>query len=160
MSPFAYSNLSRDVSESSNPQAGFQKEIRSTLVSKNITVSGRRTSVRLEPQMWQGLSDICRRERATLHEVCTHVAAHKGKTTSLTAAIRVFIMDYFRAATTEEGHMRARHGQGLLVDSGSGSGVSSPHAVNPLAIVAGTVPNSSPKAAEAVCGAYGLRSQH
>ena len=34
----------------------------------------------------------------------------KNPNTSLTAAIRVFLMLYFRAATTEEGHMRAGHG--------------------------------------------------
>lgn len=29
-----------------------QDETKSTLVSRNITVCGRRTSVRLEPEMW------------------------------------------------------------------------------------------------------------
>ncbi|HEU0118665.1 MAG TPA: ribbon-helix-helix domain-containing protein, partial [Alphaproteobacteria bacterium] len=44
------------------------KTVRSTLVSRNVTIAGHRTSVRLEPEMWSGLSEICRRERATLHE--------------------------------------------------------------------------------------------
>jgi hypothetical protein len=34
----------------------------------------------------------------------------KNDKTSLTAAIRVFLMLYFRAAATEEGHARAGHG--------------------------------------------------
>lgn len=107
---------------------------RSTLMSRNITVSGRRTSVRLEPLMWRGLHDICRREHVSLHEVCTHISLRKDRATSLTAAIRVYIMEYFRSAATEEGHMRARHGQGLSLDSGA-----PPHtAINSLAIVAGT----------------------
>jgi predicted DNA-binding ribbon-helix-helix protein len=88
---------------------------RSTLISRNVTVAGHRTSVRLEPEMWNGFTEICRRERATLHEVCTAVAQHKTPNTSLTAAIRVFVMAYFRVASTEEGHTRAGHGQGLLV---------------------------------------------
>lgn len=82
------------------------------LVSKNVTVSGHRTSVRLEPDMWEALKEICRRERATLHEVCTQIAAHRRDKASLTAAIRVFIMAYFRAAATDDGHHRAGHGNG------------------------------------------------
>lgn len=90
------------------------KEIVSTLVSRNVTVEGHRTSVRLEPEMWLGLMDICHRERATMHEVCTAISRHKSINTSLTAAIRVFIMAYFRSAATEDGHSRAGHGQGLI----------------------------------------------
>lgn len=89
-----------------------QKPAQSTLISKNITVDGHRTSVRLEPAMWNGISEICRRERATLHMVCSAIAQHKPVETSLTAAIRVFIMSYFRAAATEEGHAQSGHGQG------------------------------------------------
>ena len=82
------------------------------LVSRNVTVKGRRTSVRLEPAMWHGLQEICKRERASLHEVCTAIAAQRGHGASLTAAIRVFIMAYFRAAATDDGHQRAGHGNG------------------------------------------------
>lgn len=85
---------------------------RSTLVSKNITIDGHRTSVRLEPAMWNSLSEICRRERTSVHVICSAVSQHKPDDTSLTAAIRVFIMSYFRAAATEEGHAKSGHGQG------------------------------------------------
>jgi predicted DNA-binding ribbon-helix-helix protein len=83
---------------------------RSTLVSRNVTIAGHRTSVRLEPDMWSGLSEICRRERSTLLEICTSVAGRKQENTSLTAAIRVFVMAYFRSAATEDGHIKAGHG--------------------------------------------------
>jgi predicted DNA-binding ribbon-helix-helix protein len=53
--------------------------------------------------MWQGLMEIGRRERASLHEVYPAVAQYKTESTSLTAAIRIFIMAYFRTAATEEG---------------------------------------------------------
>jgi predicted DNA-binding ribbon-helix-helix protein len=98
---------------SENPRPA--KTSPSTLVSRNVTIAGHRTSVRLEPEMWSGLSDICRRERGTLHEVCTAVAMRKQPETSLTAAIRVFVMAYFRAATTEDGHIKAGHGYGLAI---------------------------------------------
>ncbi|MCB1783455.1 MAG: ribbon-helix-helix domain-containing protein [Alphaproteobacteria bacterium] len=82
----------------------------SSLVSKNITVLGRRTSIRLEPEMWQALSDIARREVCSIHDICSLVYMRKNEDTSLTAAIRVFLMLYFRAASTEQGHTHAGHG--------------------------------------------------
>ena len=85
---------------------------RSSLVSRNITIKAHRTSIRLEPDMWSALREICRRERASMHDLCTTVAIHKPDNSSLTAAIRVFIMAYFRSAATEDGHSHAGHGPG------------------------------------------------
>jgi predicted DNA-binding ribbon-helix-helix protein len=84
----------------------------STLVSRNVTIGGHRTSCRLEPYMWDALYDVCARERVTIHTLCTRISERKDANTSLTAAIRVFALAYFRAAATEEGHLRASHGQG------------------------------------------------
>lgn len=85
-------------------------EIKSTLVSRNITVFGKRTSVRLEPEMWASLREIADREGCSIHDICTLIGMRKKENTSLTAAIRVFIMLYFRASSTEDGHRRAGHG--------------------------------------------------
>lgn len=85
-------------------------ENKSSLVSRNITVLGKRTSVRLEPEMWRELKGISERERCTIHDLCTLISLRKNKQTSLTAAIRVFLMLYFRAAATEQGHIDAGHG--------------------------------------------------
>ncbi len=84
---------------------------RSTLINRNIIVSGHRTSVRLEPEMWGALLDISAREGKSVHELCTLVADRKKPDCSLTAAIRVFTMAYYKAAATEDGHQRAGHGQ-------------------------------------------------
>jgi predicted DNA-binding ribbon-helix-helix protein len=83
---------------------------KSSLVSRNITIMKRRTSVRLEPEMWSALREISRREKCTIHDLCTLISVRKSPATSLTAAIRVFLMLYFRAAANEEGHVRAGHG--------------------------------------------------
>lgn len=83
---------------------------KSSLISRNVTVSGRRTSVRLEQEMWNALRDIARREKCTIHDICSLVDLRRSVSTSLTAAIRVFLMLYYRAAATEEGHRRAGHG--------------------------------------------------
>jgi predicted DNA-binding ribbon-helix-helix protein len=82
----------------------------SSLVSKNVTVAGRRTSIRLEPEMWGALRDISRREGSSLHDICSAVYLRKLEKTSLTAAIRVFLLQYYRAAATEDGHFKAGHG--------------------------------------------------
>jgi predicted DNA-binding ribbon-helix-helix protein len=86
------------------------RDIKSTLVSKNITILGSRTSIRLEPEMWQAIYDIARKEGCSIHELCTLVRLRKDDKTTLTAAIRVFLMLYYRAAATQEGHERAGHG--------------------------------------------------
>lgn len=83
---------------------------RSSLISKNITVRGHRTSIRLEPEMWAALKDISLREQTTIHNICSLISLRKLDETSLTAAIRVFIMLYYRAAATLDGHSRAGHG--------------------------------------------------
>ena len=88
----------------------------STLVNRNVTVAGRRTSLRLEPAMWDALEEVARREGTTVHRLCTLVEARRRES-SLTAAIRVFILGYYRAAATEDGHGNAGHGR-VYRDSG------------------------------------------
>ncbi|MBV8549190.1 MAG: ribbon-helix-helix domain-containing protein [Alphaproteobacteria bacterium] len=118
--------------------------INSTLVSRNVTVCGHRTSVRLEPDMWRGLIEICNREKTNQHKVCSMIAEAKPEATSLTAAIRVFIMSYFRAAATEDGHNRAGHGHGMLgntIENITRAPVASPTAINgTMARVTSTMP--------------------
>jgi len=82
------------------------------LVSRNVTVSGRRTSIRLEQEMWDCMAEIARRERLSIHQIASVVAALR-QGSSLTAKLRVFIVGYFRAAATEAGHAQAGHGQSL-----------------------------------------------
>lgn len=103
-----YSSHTSDPASASHEKS--RKAIRSTLVSRNVTIAGHRTSVRLEPDMWSGLMEACRRERTNLHNMCTKVAHGKNADTSLTAAIRVHVMNYYRQAATEEGHFKAGHG--------------------------------------------------
>jgi len=81
----------------------------SALVSRNVTVNGRRTSLRLEPELWESLEEIAYREGATVNDV---VAAIDGRRADggLTSAVRTFVLGYFRNAATERGHANAGHG--------------------------------------------------
>lgn len=100
----------------------------SSLISRNITVSGHRTSMRLEPEMWDALAEVCRREGRSLHDICTAVDAHRRQS-SLTAALRVFIVSYFRSAATEHGHLRAGHGDGVPMSAPAVNGAAHATAV-------------------------------
>ncbi|NBX67165.1 MAG: hypothetical protein EBQ96_09240 [Proteobacteria bacterium] len=82
----------------------------SALLSRNITVLGKRTSIRLESQMWTAMKEIADREHCTIHELCSLIAMRRKPGLSLTASIRIFLMLYFKAACTEEGHTKAGHG--------------------------------------------------
>jgi predicted DNA-binding ribbon-helix-helix protein len=105
------SNKTADDLSGHRPEASLAN---STLISRNVTVAGRRTSVRLEPAMWQGFFDIAGRERLSIHQIATAIERRKPLETSLTAAMRVFVMAYFRAAATETGHRRAGHSRGAV----------------------------------------------
>lgn len=75
----------------------YQESAPSSLVIRNIVVAGHRTSVRLEPLMWDALQDIARRLRVTVHDLVTEIDRERTAS-SLTAAIRVYIVDFYRAA--------------------------------------------------------------
>lgn len=83
----------------------------STLVIRNVVVLGKRTSLRMEPEMWDALADVAGREGHDVHDICTRIVERKPPAASLTAAIRVFLVNYYRLAATDEGHARAGHGQ-------------------------------------------------
>lgn len=75
------------------------------LICRNVTVSGRRTSLRMEPLLWDSLRDICDRENMTLNQLCTEIDRRRGEA-NLTASIRVFIVSYYRKAV--QSHMEHR----------------------------------------------------
>jgi len=82
---------------------------RSTLINRNIVAERGRTSMRLEPELWDALAEICRRERTSPSELCRRIEK-MGLKGGRTSAMRVYVLQYFRAAATEEGHIAAGHG--------------------------------------------------
>lgn len=78
----------------------------SSLVIRNIVVGGRRTSVRLEPAMWDALHEIMQRQQVTVHDLVTEIDRERTAS-SLTAAIRVYIVDFYRAAALPAGPAHA-----------------------------------------------------
>ena len=64
---------------------------------RNVTLGSRRTSVSLEEQVWDGLTEVCRREEVGLDELCTAVETRRVDS-SMSSALRVFLLTYYRHA--------------------------------------------------------------
>jgi predicted DNA-binding ribbon-helix-helix protein len=65
--------------------------------SRNVYLDGgRRTSARLEPEMWDALVDIAKREGVSRDEVVRRIDRCRGST-PLSSALRVFCATYYRA---------------------------------------------------------------
>jgi predicted DNA-binding ribbon-helix-helix protein len=65
--------------------------------------------MRLEPELWDALRELCERERVSMGDVVRRIE-QEGHPGGRTSAVRVHVLNYFRAATTEEGHRQAGHG--------------------------------------------------
>jgi predicted DNA-binding ribbon-helix-helix protein len=63
-----------------------------------VRIHDRRTSVRLEPEMWDALNEIALLEDCSIHDLCGAVHDLKDEGASFTAALRVFLMEYYRTA--------------------------------------------------------------
>jgi predicted DNA-binding ribbon-helix-helix protein len=87
-----------------------------TLVIHNLVVGGHRTSVRLEPVMWDALHDIARRLRVTTHDLVTEIDRERTES-SLTSAIRVYIVDFYHTAVSPGGRRQARAVQSARLPS-------------------------------------------
>jgi predicted DNA-binding ribbon-helix-helix protein len=88
----------------------------SSLVVRNVVAEAGRTTMRLEPELWNMLVEICEREKRDMGALVRQIEA-AGHAGSRTSAVRVYIMTYFREAATEAGHDVGDHGharEGLL----------------------------------------------
>jgi predicted DNA-binding ribbon-helix-helix protein len=95
----------------------------SRLINRNVTASRGRTSMRLEPELWDALEEICRRERVTMADLVRRIeqTGHPGGRTS---AVRVHVLGYFRHAArlaAFDGHVpNGRPADGQAPDGGEG----------------------------------------
>jgi len=63
--------------------------------NRNVVVSGRRTSMRLETSLWDALEEIARREGGSVNDLCDKIDACRDGL-SLTGAVRAAMVSYFR----------------------------------------------------------------
>jgi predicted DNA-binding ribbon-helix-helix protein len=92
------------------------------LVSRNIRIHERRTSIRLEPEMWDALYEVASLEDCSVHDLCSAVHDMKAAEAPFTGALRVFLMEYFRSAAKTNRQVslvQKRLGKGNRDKSGS-----------------------------------------
>lgn len=65
--------------------------------TRNVTVGGNRTSIRLEQQFWSGLEEIVTREGISVNALVSRIRGSQRRDGSLSSAVRVFIQAYFFA---------------------------------------------------------------
>ena len=83
----------------------------------NISIGKKRTTVRLAPEIHTAIEKIAELEKCDIKKVFEHIAGTSDPGIGISIAIRVFAIQYFMAAATEEGHRNAGHGS--LIGAGS-----------------------------------------
>ena len=78
------------------------------LIYRSITIGSRRTSMRLEAEMWNAIGEICSREMIAIGELVRR-AHQSGGAGGRTSAVRNFVLAYFRTAANASTHAGA-HG--------------------------------------------------
>jgi len=111
----------------------------SRLVNRNVTASRGRTSMRLEPELWDALQEICERERLSLGELVRRIEK-RGHPGGRTSAVRVHVLEYFRTAAIEAGHRTAGHGALPPTPQGGISGNGNPSEAQPAAAASPSAP--------------------
>jgi predicted DNA-binding ribbon-helix-helix protein len=82
----------------------------STLVNRNVFLASGKTSMRLDPEYWHAIHDICDREGIAVGAMIETAVATYRHHGGRTCAVRSFVLNYFRAHATEAGHAAAGHG--------------------------------------------------
>lgn len=71
------------------------------LISRNVVVGGRRTSLRMEKELWSAIDDICVKEGMNLHQFCARIEQARV-VSSRTSAIRSMVIGYLRLAASKK----------------------------------------------------------
>lgn len=80
-----------------------------TSILRNVWVRSRRTSLRMEPEIWSALEEIAQRESMTLNALISVIDEQRGQST-LTGAVRIHALVYFRNAEQAMGNIPASGG--------------------------------------------------
>jgi len=88
------------VAQDRNSEDGSLDRTSTSLVSHNLVICGRRTTVRLEDEMWDSFKDIAESKGCSVHELGTDIYRRKKSGQGFTSAIRIFLTLYYRDAAT------------------------------------------------------------
>lgn len=83
--------------------------MKSPVVKRSIVIAGHKTSVSLEDAFWKGLKDIADSRQLTLSEQVAAIDTDR-RHGNLSSAIRLFVLDHYRAQTGDERPTREQAG--------------------------------------------------
>jgi predicted DNA-binding ribbon-helix-helix protein len=69
----------------------------------SLTLRGHRTSVSLEPEFWRAFRAIAALEQRALNDLAAEIDAKRGTSRGLATAIRVHVLDWYRARAMPPG---------------------------------------------------------
>lgn len=76
------------------------------LSNRVISIYNRKTSIRLAPIEWSALEYICHEEKIPRKLLFELIDLNRDEQTNLTAAIRLFILIYYKKAISESTELR------------------------------------------------------
>ena len=65
-------------------------------LKRSITISGHRTSVSLEADFWQALTEIAAEMKRPLAQLVDEIDKRDGRGQNLSSALRIFVLAHYR----------------------------------------------------------------
>jgi predicted DNA-binding ribbon-helix-helix protein len=91
--------------------------MKSPVVKRSIVIAGHKTSVSLEDAFWKGLKEIAMGRDLTLSEMVAVIDSERAQG-NLSSALRLFVLDHYRAQISMEADGRTLPLSGVEQDGG------------------------------------------
>jgi predicted DNA-binding ribbon-helix-helix protein len=65
-------------------------------LKRSVTIAGHRTSISLETDFWQALTDIAAEKKRPLARLIDEVDKREGRDQNLSSALRLFVLAHYR----------------------------------------------------------------
>lgn len=82
-------------------------DLASCSAMRSVTINGRRTTMRLEPSMWNALRRIAETHNLTVNQLCSKIDSSRGEM-SMTAAVRSYIVSYLQQMPSQPAETGAK----------------------------------------------------
>jgi predicted DNA-binding ribbon-helix-helix protein len=82
--------------------------MKSLVIKRSIVIAGHKTSVSLEDAFWRGLKEIAIGRDKTLSDLVAEIDTGRPHN-NLSSAIRLFVLDHYRAQTNGHAAESTRH---------------------------------------------------
>ena len=65
-------------------------------LKRSVTIAGHRTSISLEAEFWQALTDIAAETKRPLARLIGEVDKREGRDKNLSSALRIYVLGHYR----------------------------------------------------------------